>query len=131
MTRRRQTTPLVPLGPSHRRLWRTLWRRCSCGLPAPCLDRRLPSPPPPFPRRGGSGVQDDPADARRYAGSSVQIDPADARPFAGSRVQIDPADARPYASSDVWRVWGPDAATRPAPLLGRPVTPFPMRRDER
>lgn len=36
MTTRRQTILLVPLGPTHRRLWRSLGRRCSCGLPAPC-----------------------------------------------------------------------------------------------
>jgi hypothetical protein len=31
----------VPISPAHRRNWRRLWRRCSCGLPAPCVDRRL------------------------------------------------------------------------------------------
>jgi hypothetical protein len=36
----------VPLGPIHRRLWRTFWRRCSCGLPAPCIERRIPAPVP-------------------------------------------------------------------------------------
>jgi hypothetical protein len=34
-------------GPIHRRLWRTFWRRCSCGLPAPCVGRRVPAPVPP------------------------------------------------------------------------------------
>lgn len=38
----------VPLAPLHRRSWRTLWRRCSCGLPEPCVDRvTTPAPPPP------------------------------------------------------------------------------------
>ncbi len=65
------TTPVgpvdpVPISPAHRRTWRSLWRRCSCGLPAPCVDRgSAPSPtaattpaatPPPTgtPRRPGS-----------------------------------------------------------------------------
>lgn len=34
----------VPLAPRHRRDWRTWWRRCTCGLPWPCPDRRLPVP---------------------------------------------------------------------------------------
>jgi hypothetical protein len=45
VTTRRRTMP-VPLGPIHRRLWRTFWRRCSCGLSAPCIDRRVPAPVP-------------------------------------------------------------------------------------
>jgi hypothetical protein len=51
MTRRRRTSDPVPHHPNHRRDWRTLWRRCICGLPAPCIDRFPPSPPPPYPRR--------------------------------------------------------------------------------
>lgn len=51
MTRRRQTTQLVPVEPAHRRTWRSLWRRCSCGLPTPCVDRLLPAKPLPFPPR--------------------------------------------------------------------------------
>jgi hypothetical protein len=39
---RRRTPRPVPLGPTHKRAWRSLWRRCSCGLPAPCVDRRVP-----------------------------------------------------------------------------------------
>jgi hypothetical protein len=49
MTRRRKTTPLVPLAPRHRRTWRTLWRRCACGLAAPCVDSLILPPIPPFP----------------------------------------------------------------------------------
>jgi hypothetical protein len=56
MTTRRRTTP-VPVGPIHRRLWRTLWRRCSCGLPAPCIDRRLPAPAPPFANRADAPAE--------------------------------------------------------------------------
>ncbi len=51
MTRRRQTTQLVPVEPAHRRTWKSLWRRCSCGLPTPCVDRLLPPTPLPFPPR--------------------------------------------------------------------------------
>jgi|SRR4051812_13063791 hypothetical protein len=52
MTRRRKTTAPVPLGPLHRRTWQSLWRRCSCGLAAPCVDRLVPATPLPFPPRG-------------------------------------------------------------------------------
>jgi hypothetical protein len=31
-----------------------LWRRCSCGLPTPCVDRLLPASLPPFPPRARS-----------------------------------------------------------------------------
>lgn len=64
MTTRRRTTPPVPMSPIHRRSWRSLWRRCSCGLKEPCIDRLTtaalylptdpptdlepPPPPPPF-----------------------------------------------------------------------------------
>src|ERR1700754_3995784 len=49
MTRRRKTIPPVPLAPRHRRTWRTFWRRCSCGLAAPCVDSLILPPIPPFP----------------------------------------------------------------------------------
>lgn len=39
MNTRRESPSPVPLAPLHRRSWRTLWRRCSCGLPEPCVDR--------------------------------------------------------------------------------------------
>ena len=51
MTSSRRSTEPVPLSPAHLRTWRTLWRRCSCGLPAPCVDRLVPAPPLPFPPR--------------------------------------------------------------------------------
>lgn len=41
----------VPVCSIHRRLWRTFWRRCSCGLPAPCVDRPVSVPVPPLPHR--------------------------------------------------------------------------------
>ena len=51
MTRRRQTSKPVPLAPTHRRDWRSLWRRCTCGLTCPCVDRLAPAKPRPFPPR--------------------------------------------------------------------------------
>lgn len=51
MTRRRQSIPLIPVTPAHRRTWQSLWRRCSCGLSAPCVDRLAPAAQPPFPPR--------------------------------------------------------------------------------
>ena len=64
MTTRRRTTPPVPMSPIHRRSWRSLWRRCSCGLKEPCIDRltasvlylpteQTASPPAPSRRRRG------------------------------------------------------------------------------
>jgi hypothetical protein len=46
-----RSTPIgpVPDSPRHRRDWRTLWRRCICGLPAPCIDARLTLRPPATP----------------------------------------------------------------------------------
>jgi hypothetical protein len=44
----------VPLAPRHRRVWRRLRRRCSCGLPwKSCPDRHatVPVVPAPAPRR--------------------------------------------------------------------------------
>ncbi|GIF18551.1 hypothetical protein BJ973_008488 [Actinoplanes tereljensis] len=49
MTRRRRTARPVPLTPLHRRDWHTLWRRCTCGLTSPCVDRTVPAKPRPFP----------------------------------------------------------------------------------
>jgi len=49
--RKRRLEP-VPHEPAHRRAWRSLWRRCSCGLPAPCVDRLVPAPRLPFPPTG-------------------------------------------------------------------------------
>ena len=52
MTRSRRSTSPVPLQPTHRRSWRTFWRRCTCGLAAPCVDRAVPPKERPFPPRG-------------------------------------------------------------------------------
>jgi hypothetical protein len=48
MNTRRETISPVPWAPLHRRSWRTLWRRCSCGLPEPCVDRALTAPTAAF-----------------------------------------------------------------------------------
>jgi hypothetical protein len=39
------------------------------------------------------------------------------------------ADPAAHIGIDVWHVWGPDPAARPALLLGRPSMPLPMWRD--
>jgi hypothetical protein len=57
MTRRRQTPRLVPSAPRHRADWHTLWRRCICGLPAPCVDSLIPAAPLPFPPRPAADQQ--------------------------------------------------------------------------
>jgi hypothetical protein len=54
MTRRRQTPKPVPLTPTHRRDRRTFWRRCTCGLTCPCVDRLVPATPLPFPPRAAT-----------------------------------------------------------------------------
>lgn len=63
--RRRCPRP-VPHEPSHQRTWRSLWRRCSCGLPAPCVDRLVPAPPLPFPPKRAA-----PADHRSTPGDGT------------------------------------------------------------
>jgi hypothetical protein len=70
--RKRRLEP-VPHEPSHRRIWRSLWRRCSCGLPAPCVDRLVPAPRLPFPPTGVP-----PAPARTVRGSDQPRRPATA-----------------------------------------------------
>ena len=57
MTRRRQTSKPVPLTPTHRRDWRTFWRRCACGLTSPCVDRLVPATPRPFPPRTATAIR--------------------------------------------------------------------------
>jgi len=52
MTRSHRSPSPVPLQPTHRRNWRTFWRRCTCGLTAPCVDRIVPPKERPFPPRG-------------------------------------------------------------------------------
>ena len=47
MTTDPRPIPPVPIAPAHRRSWRTLWRRCSCGLAEPCVDRLTMSRPLP------------------------------------------------------------------------------------
>jgi len=56
MTRRRQATKPVPLTPTHRRDCRTFWRRCTCGLTSPCVDRLVPATPLPFPPRTATAI---------------------------------------------------------------------------
>ena len=51
MTWRRRASRPVPLTPTHRRDWRTFWRRCTCGLTSPCVDRLVPATLQPFPPR--------------------------------------------------------------------------------
>ena len=79
MTRRRQTTQLVPVGPAHRRMWRSFWRRCSCGLAAPCVDVLAPATPLPFPPRGASRVLSPsppaPVTERRYSYDDILMRP--------------------------------------------------------
>ena len=50
--------PPVPIAPIHRRSWRTLWRRCSCGLSEPCVDRLTTAQPIPGPRSDADPAAD-------------------------------------------------------------------------
>jgi hypothetical protein len=91
--RRRCPRP-VPYEPSHRRTWRSLWRRCSCGLPSPCVDRLVPAPPLPFPPNRVS-----PADRRSTASdgthpptsTSARIQPPRASPIRPAQPRYDTA----------------------------------------
>ena len=42
--RERHPKPVPHAPTTHKRHWRSLWRRCACGLPAPCADRLASSP---------------------------------------------------------------------------------------
>ncbi|MBB4760378.1 hypothetical protein BJ971_000934 [Actinoplanes digitatis] len=96
--RRRCQRP-VPHGPSHRRMWRSLWRRCSCGLPAPCVDRLVPAPPLPYPPNTAS-----PADGRPIASGTARPSmPTSARIPAPRASPIRPAQPG-YDSAAIARV---------------------------
>jgi hypothetical protein len=56
MTSRRRRVPPIPFQPTHRRSWRTLWRHCTCGLAAPCVDRLVPATQLPYPPRPVGGA---------------------------------------------------------------------------
>jgi hypothetical protein len=73
MTSRRRPTQPVPLQPTHRRSWRTLWRRCTCGLAAPCVDRLVPARKRPYPPRPKAGAADGPH-SRDGVGNADSLD---------------------------------------------------------
>ncbi|GIE80229.1 hypothetical protein Aph02nite_61790 [Actinoplanes philippinensis] len=79
---RRPSDP-VPHHPNHRRDWRTLWRRCICGLPAPCIDRFPPPPPPPYPR------PEYPAPDQRTSGGGTVYRSRTAPPGSGAPITPD------------------------------------------
>lgn len=143
------TTPLepvdpVPVTPTHRRTWKTLWRRCSCGLTAPCVDRRpaprpAATPPPAAP----------PALPRPATESSPQknvgpLSPASpptgpSQTLRGTRtVGAEPIRAAPAyaaverpmrASSQPWRPSGGPAPHWPTGSGTVAVASIPARRD--
>jgi hypothetical protein len=92
MTRRHQTTGSVPHSPRHRRNWRTLWRRCICGLPAPCIDSRVPTAPLPFPPLPDSALRQLPADRSPSALEPASNQPTTVQP---APPEIEPDHNRP------------------------------------
>jgi hypothetical protein len=149
MTSRRQTTSPVPLGPLHRRTWQSLWRRCSCGLAAPCVDRLVPASPLPFPPRGDFVLWEaTPVPPYR---ERVALPASETGGASPSRRPRPPLSAEPSAPSQTTptqrRCSSPEAHTpaclpadkaipcppmQPAPLAGRiaptPRPALPLRR---
>ena len=115
MTSSRRSTLPVPLSPAHRRTWRTLWRRCSCGLPAPCADRLVPAPPLPFPPRNPTPAHRShrPPALRR----SVPPNPT----LATTDHQAPPA--RPVEASRPWPTGPVPSDASPARFSGRCPVP--------
>jgi len=115
MTSSRRSTEPVPLSPAHRRTWRTLWRRCSCGLPAPCVDRLVPAPPLPFPPR-------DTTPAHRYPRPRALRRSAPTNPTPPTTDhQVRPA--RPVEPSRPWPTGLAPSDTSSARFSGRSVVP--------
>jgi hypothetical protein len=77
MTSHRGSIQPVPIQPRHRRTWRSFWRRCTCGLTAPCVDRHLPSTDQPWPPQTPASQpptgDDDNRPSRDEADSTVPI----------------------------------------------------------
>lgn len=99
MTRRRPTGAPILFGPAHRRDWRRLWRRCTCGLAAPCIDRRVPATEFPIPTRSLPAVSipardRDPLTGPPAASGSPPVGPAGSRPERAFP-QSSPAPPRP------------------------------------
>jgi hypothetical protein len=140
MTTRRRTTPPVPMSPIHRSSWRSLWRRCSCGLKEPCIDRLttpelyLPAeqapPPPSSPSR--PQAQRHPDGAMVQGGIRAAVPPGAAGPHCGeadeyaAAVFLDRAARAPSAA----KMRGPASAGFPVRQPGRAgsLTPAQSRR---
>jgi hypothetical protein len=108
MTSSRRSTVPVPLSPAHRRTWRTLWRRCSCGLPAPCVDRLVPASQPPFPPR-----------------DAVPAHRSPRRPFRRPPIPPTPTDVHRPTTSQAGGIPSPGAAEDHRPLRRPPGTTTP------
>lgn len=118
MTTHPRPEPPVPIAPSHRRSWRALWRRCSCGLTEPCIDRiTSPLPPSEPAAQRSAAAPSEPVAARTSSasGSAAARSAATLQPHAG-----------PSARHRAGRPGEPDAP--PVPLL-RPPAAAPVRQD--
>jgi hypothetical protein len=102
MTTSRRPVDPVPITPSHRRTWRSLWQRCSCGLTAPCVDRLTSPSPLVEPPRTSAPTQSRPP---------ARV-PAPARPPAPAP---DPARPPAPAPAPAARPHAPAPARRPVP----------------
>ncbi len=131
MPRRRTPIPPVPDSPRHRRDWRTLWRRCICGLSAPCVDSRVPARQPGLRQRP---PDDPPTDPLPPSGSyltsgSPAFSPPPVRPAVPPPVP--PSGAAPHRPSPdrppphrVPRQRQPQQEPSPHPPAAPLTTPF-------
>lgn len=119
-------TAPVPLGPTHRRLWRTFWRRCACGLPAPCVDRRLPAPSMPFPQRPRARAAPPDSRSPHPAGREAGRDGRASTPSAPWRPKpTDRSAGRDGRASAPPAPWRPQLVGREAGQRDRSARPVP------
>jgi len=118
--------PPVPITPIHRRSWRTLWRRCSCGLNEPCVDRLTTAQPLPDPRSGAESAAD----------PTAGIVPGNADPHGGEppqrneprgRIYLTPAPRQRPPVEDVAPALGGSAAAAQRPAAAHPPASPPVR----
>lgn len=131
MTTHPRPEPPVPIAPAHRRSWRTLWRRCSCGLTEPCVDRittSLPTSdraarPSAAPTAEPVAARSESASGSAAARSAATIQP---RPAPLSEPLIAPAAAPPRQLTRVRAAAFPKPSTAP-PTAAPPSQPGPLR----
>jgi hypothetical protein len=126
--------PPVPIAPIHRRSWRTLWRRCSCGLSEPCVDRLTTARPLPDPCCGAESAADRTAGTVPGIADSPEsplTDPHGGEPPQGNeprgRLYLTPAPRQRPPVEDVPPALDGSAAAVQRPAAAHPPASPPVR----